>query len=155
MSQARPPPAATLRQEEEDSDDGIELLTDPDADPQHPRAPADLFTLPNGNSVRFFLHSSLTAEQRTLVQQKIITHGGTLTTVEKRANIILVSKNRLTTSLEVLRAGWDIHPNLALRDIRVEAIGFLMQCINNNQFKFYDDPKIKSRIAGRPGQRQP
>lgn len=115
-----------------------------------------LFTLPNGDPVRFFLHVSLTPAQRLMATEKITGNGGALSSAEKKANIILVSKGRLgTTSLEILRLVWELHPNPALRDIRVENIVFLTQCINNGRFELDSGVRAKQRIAGRPGKTRP
>lgn len=117
---------------------------------------SSLFTLPNGDPARFFLHKSLTQTQRHTCTEKITTHGGAMTSIEKNAKIILVSQGRLgTTSLETLRLGWEVHPNPAFRDIRVENIVFLTQCVNNRRFLLNDAVKVKQRISGRPGMTEP
>ncbi|KAF7974245.1 hypothetical protein HWV62_13138 [Athelia sp. TMB] len=153
-AEPRPPsptliPRSTRRNDRENSGDASGAESEP-------RRHTQIFTLPNGNPVVFFLHASLTPGQREMTTGKIIDNGGVLTTNEKRANVILVSPNRLgTVSLETLRLGWEANPNPALRGIRVEPIAFLTVCINSGRFDLDNTVRKKQRLSGRPGMTEP
>ena len=155
MSAEPRPPSPTLIPRSTRRDDR-EDFGDTSGAESEPRRTTKLFTLPNGNPVVFFLHTSLTPGQREMTTGKIIDNGGVLTTNDRRANVVLVSQNRLgTVSLETLRLGWEANPNPALRGIRVEPIAFLTVCINNGRFDLDDAVRKKQRISGRPGMTEP
>lgn len=104
-----------------------------------------------GRPARFFFHQTMKQGEKVKAKKTILSYGGAVTTTIESANILLVVQRRLTEKLATLRKRYDCAQNPALRDIWVQPITYLGECIDRKYFEL-ELPRPTKRMPGRkPG----